>query len=151
LSCTYATNTGLVHWPTFNYCRVDNQNFPLSDKNKIFSFSGSASQKKETTVVFFQLSPSLEFIPLQIFNEFPNLNGILIERSNIPILKKGFFTKKFKTIQYLDLYYNKMQQIEQEAFINLPELKWINLGWNQIESMKINLFKNNIKLEYVGF
>jgi Leucine-rich repeat (LRR) protein len=33
----------------------------------------------------------------------------------------------------------------------LQELKWIDLSWNQIESIKANIFKNNKKLEFISF
>jgi hypothetical protein len=73
LICDYGTDS-YTHWPAFKYCQIKSQNFPLSDKNKAFSFSGSESQKQETTVVDFYGSSIIEFIPLQIFSEFPNLN-----------------------------------------------------------------------------
>jgi Leucine-rich repeat (LRR) protein len=150
LNCNFGTNSFYYLWPTFKECRVINKNFPSSTKNKRFTFSGSIKEKNYTTAVYFHSSPSIDFIPFQIFTEFPNLNGILITWSNIPTLTEGFFTKDFKDIQYLSLYFNNIDQIEEFALINLTELKWIYLGSNQIESIKTNIFKNNQKLEFIG-
>jgi Leucine-rich repeat (LRR) protein len=151
LNCSYGNDSGFIHWPKFKFCRISNQIFQLADKNKTFSFSGSARQKDETTVVWFSSSPSFEFIPLQIFTEFPNLNGIIIWYSHITTLKEGFFTKEFKVIKYLYLYNSQIQQIEEEALINLPELKWIGFSDSHIKTIKTNFFKNNIKLEFISF
>jgi Leucine-rich repeat (LRR) protein len=122
----------------------------MSDKNITFLFGGS-EENQETTGVWFNFSPTIEFIPLQIFSEFPNVNGIIISNSNSSILKKGFFTREFRSIQYLDLAVNKIQHIEEVAFINLIELKWISLYSNQIQSIKTNMFSNNINLENINF
>jgi hypothetical protein len=148
--CEYGTTSGYHSWPTFKYCFVDKKNFPVSAKNKRFDLIGSSAEKDETTAVHLYQSLSIDFIPTEIFNEFPNLNGFLISGSNIPILKEGLFTKDFKDILYLSLWKNKIKQIVNNALTNLPKLKWINLEGNRIELIKTNIFKNNHKLEFIG-
>jgi hypothetical protein len=119
---------------------VSRANFSSSPVSKSFAFTGSNFDKNNATAVWFALSPSIDFIPLEIFNEFPNLNGILISRSNLPILKEELFTDQFKIIQFLDLQYNKITQIESDVFTFLPNLKWIYLGQNKIVNLN-NLFE----------
>jgi Leucine-rich repeat (LRR) protein len=136
-------------WPTFKYCALRNKDFPATVKLEKFSFSGSIENKIDTTAVFLFKSLTIDFIPSEILNEFPNLNGFLISGSNIPTLKEKFFTKQFKIIENLYLYDNKIKQIKKEALINLPELRWIYLSFNQIKSIKRNIFKNNQKLEFI--
>jgi carboxypeptidase N regulatory subunit len=149
LSCGYGESYSHL-WPRFKRCRINYKDFPSSAKNESFTLSGSTEEKNEITAVYFSESPSTDFIPLEIFTEFPNIKGILIEMSNIPILKEGFFTNDFKAIQYLNLWYNKITKIEEFALIDLPELKWIYLGSNLIETIKSNIFRNNQKLEFIN-
>jgi hypothetical protein len=136
-------------WPTFKRCFVSNKDFPSSAKNQSYSFTGSTEEKNNTTAVYFYGRSIIDFIPLEILTEFPNINGIMIYYSNIPTLKEGFFTKYFKDIQYLNLWNNKISKIEEFALIYFTELKWIRLFSNQIESLKTNIFKNNHKLEFI--
>jgi Leucine-rich repeat (LRR) protein len=150
LNCEYRTNQFHL-WPTFKECGVVNKNFLLSDKNAKIIITGSTAEKRDTTAVAFYKSSSIEFIPLEILTEFPNLNGIKIWISNIPILREGFFTEQFEVIQYLYLVALGITQIEENAITNLTELKWIYLHSNQIESIKNKIFKNNKKLEYIDF
>jgi hypothetical protein len=117
LACGYTTFS-LHLWPEFQRCQVSNKEFPSTARSEKFTFSDSTVEKNETTAIWFYLSPSIEFIPLQIFNEFPNLNGLLVSDSNIPTLKENFYTKDFKDILYLYLGSNKISQIDEYALIN---------------------------------
>jgi hypothetical protein len=148
LICRYDADY-LTLWPTHRRCVVSNHNFSSFARNERFSFTGSMKEKNEATVVYFYSSPSIDFIPLEILTEFPNLNGIRIYGSNIPTLEEGFFTKDFKDILYLSLGTNKINQIEENALINLQELKWVDLERNQIESIKTNIFIKSLKLKYI--
>jgi hypothetical protein len=107
LNCEYGNDYWTL-WPTYQYCSVFHRDFPSTAKNERFRITGSTEDKNNTTVVYFDSSPSIDFIPLEIFTEFPNINGIIISDSNIPILKEGFFTKDFQDIQYLNLGSNKI-------------------------------------------
>ncbi len=68
--------------------------------------------------------------------------------SKIEILRVNFFTTEFKNITYLDLSSNGIQQVFN-AFQNLPELRWIVLANNSIDSLLYRVFKNNKKLEVI--
>jgi hypothetical protein len=118
--------------------------------NEFFTFTGLKSEKTEATAISFHSSLTIEFIPLQIFKEFPNINGIFIWTSNIPTLKRNLFPEDFEVILYLFLKENKIKNIEKDSLSNLLKLKWIDLSKNQIESLKENIFNNNIELEYIN-
>jgi Leucine-rich repeat (LRR) protein len=149
LNCHYEKYS-LHLWPTFTYCFIRNKDFSAAAKNKKFTLTGSSTEKNETTALYFDSIPSAFFIPLKMLSELPNVNGIIIQNSNIPLLKEVLFTKEFKVIQHIYLVSNKIKNIETNAFIHLPELKWIDLGENQIESIKTQIFKYNLKMEFIG-
>jgi Leucine-rich repeat (LRR) protein len=112
-------------------------------------FSGSNEQKLETTKIKFNFNERIDFIPLDIFREFPNFNGIAIWNSDLSFSIINLFTKEFNQIKYLDLYNNKIQKIGENTFSELKDLKWICLSYNKIEFIKDEIFKNNLKLEYI--
>jgi hypothetical protein len=119
------------------------------DRNHDFIFSGTAEEKQKTIVVQFDSNSTIQFIPLKIFTEFLKINGIILKYSRISVLKEGFFTEEFESIQYLHLGYKGMREVQKDALIYLTELKWIMLGWNRIEYLKTNIFKTNLKLEFI--
>jgi hypothetical protein len=111
------------------------------------SFSGTSEQKSAATVVWFKEPSKIDFLPKKIFNDFPQLNGISIEDcQSLKTVNDNLFTKDFGAIQYLDLYSNKIETIEANAFQHLPKLKWISLAENQIRSLPHQIFKNNPEL-----
>jgi hypothetical protein len=111
------------------------------------SFTGTPEQKSTTTAVYFHSSPNIDFLPKQIFDYFPNLNGILINGcTSFTTVKNGLFTEDFIPTEYLYLDYNNIETIEANAFQHLPKLKWICLAGNQIKSLPFQIFKNCPKI-----
>ncbi len=111
------------------------------------SFSGTPEQKSAATVVKFESPDRIDFLPKQMLNNFPRLNGILIQEcQTFETVKNDLFTEDFGAIQYLDLCENKIAVIEANAFQHLPKLKWIALDKNQLRSLPHQIFKNNPKI-----
>ncbi len=99
LTCTYGM-TPYILWPSHPYCIMQYVDFSSNFKSQIHSFSGSASQRSEVKVVRIENSPRVDFIPVEVFSEFPNLNGFYLYQSNLPAtIKSGFFTRDFKKIE----------------------------------------------------
>jgi hypothetical protein len=131
-------------WPKFNRCKLSSANLSENYRTIDHTFTGTSAQKSAVTVVHFDRPPTIDFLPKQIPNTFPTLNGMVIEHSNtFKVLKNGFFTKDFSAIQYLCLHYNAIEKIETDVFQHLPNLKLINLSRNQIKSLPYQLFKSN--------
>jgi hypothetical protein len=149
LDCDFHT-WGPLLWPEFKYCLVSKLDLSLSDLNKQYTFTVYSEDRRNITAVQFNKSPTVEFIPLAIFSEFLNINGFMIGESNVPIIKTGLFTIEFNVIEYLYLVENRIQKIEGDAFVNLPNLKWISIFANQIETIHTNTFKKNRRLELIN-
>ncbi len=123
----------------------------MSFQSQVHSFTGSSSEKSQATVVHFAGSNKIDFVPKQIPKEFPNLNGLLYNSSNLPVLKNEFFSADFVVLEYLGLWSNQIASIEPFAFQNLKNLKWLGLRSNKIQSLPFNLFQNNPKLIFLNF
>ncbi len=138
-------------WPEFHQCYLKNVDLSEPFHSQLHSFTGSTSQKSQATAVEFYHSPQIEFIPKEILEEFPNLNGLLVGFSNLPVVKNDLFPEEFVVLEYLDLYVNQIASIEPLAFKHLKNLKWLSLSQNKIKSLPFNLFQNNQKFVYLRF
>jgi hypothetical protein len=129
---------------------VRSVDFSDSFRSEIHSFTGSASQKSELKTFRIYNSPQIDFIPVEVFSEFHNLNGFYLFESKLPAtIKSGFFTKDFDKTGYLSMNSCKIQSIDQDAFKHLIKLRWIRLYNNQIKSFHFLIFKNNPDLIYI--
>jgi hypothetical protein len=147
LLCEYGTKSDYPLWPTFNYCNVSSVDLSEHYKSVEHSFSGTAAQKSAATTVHFERLSQIDFLPTQMLNYFPQLNGLQIWRCDtFTTIRDNFFTSEFNAIQYLGLSINRIATIEANAFQHLPKLKWIALGSNQLRSLPHQLFKNNPEL-----
>jgi Leucine-rich repeat (LRR) protein len=138
-------------WPRFHQCQLYHFDLSESFQSQLHSFTGSTWQKSKTTAVRFRYSSKIDFIPKQIPEEFPNLNGFRFSYSNLPVFKNDLFSEEFVVLEYLDLWYNKIVSIEPFAFKNLKNLKWLRLVDNKIQSLPFNLFQKNPKLILLDF
>ncbi len=102
----------------------------------------------ETTAVEIKQSSKLDFVPVEIIQQFLSLQGLKITHSRIEILRENLFTREFENITFLDLSSNGIQQV-LNAFKNLPKLRWIIVASNSIETLIYRVLKNNKKLEVI--
>jgi hypothetical protein len=140
-------------WPSHYRCNVnlESDDLMLKDKDGESAFIGNSNDKNRATAVGFYFTHQVEFVPNEIFQAFPNLEGLVIWSCKIPVLKEGLFTSEFKSLQYLYLGSNEIENIEKDTFVELVNLKWIALYGNRIEFLNHQLFANNPKLERINF
>jgi Leucine-rich repeat (LRR) protein len=150
LECEFYEAVSSNFWPEAKYCKLFRNVFFNQSLVANTTFTGTPEQKKETNVVHFHQIPILNFIPVEIFEEFPRLNGLIISESNLTTLGDDFFTKQCKNIEYLDLNSDNIYTITSKAFYHLLELRWINLDFNHIDNLSDKIFEDNIKLEYIS-
>jgi Leucine-rich repeat (LRR) protein len=136
-------------WPSHKYCDTTSVDFSVKFETEKHSFSGSAAQKSEIKAFRISQSPQLDFIPLDILTEFPNMDGLVVNSCNLPILKSGLFKAELQKIEHLNLWGNIIEVIEPEAFQFLINLKWLRLGDNNIQSLPYRLFGKNPDLIYI--
>jgi hypothetical protein len=129
---------------------VQNVDLSINYKGESYSFSGSASQKSGLSAFHIYKSPQIDFIPVEVFSDFPNINGFYLYRSNLPsTIRSDFFTKDFYRIEYLGIQDCTFQAIDESAFQYMIYLKWVRLQGNQIQSLPFLIFKSNPNLIYI--
>jgi hypothetical protein len=148
LQCIYERFTPTL-WSSKLQCFNFDVDFSAKFETEKHSFPGHAAGKSEVKILEILKSPQVDFIPLDIFMEFPNLSGLGVCDSNLPTVKAGLFKPEFQNLEYLNLYGNKIETIEPNAFQYLIKLWWIRLYDNKIKSLSYRLFKNNPDLKYI--
>jgi hypothetical protein len=146
LECRYGSTNRNALWPEFKFCEISSVDLSQEYETDKFSFTGTPSQKSAATVLSFVAPTTIDFLPKQILDNFPQLNGISITNSGddtFTIIGDNFFSKDFAAIEYLSLHRNEIESIEANAFRYFPKLKWIKLGRNPLRSLPHPIFKNN--------
>jgi Leucine-rich repeat (LRR) protein len=130
-------------------CEFRNVDLSKKTLNEKLSFTGIQEQKKNATLIQFQESGRVAHVPQNLREEFPNLTVLSITNSEIPIVKNNLFGPQFSWIKDLELFHNKIQIVEEEAFKHLHNLVWIGLYQNQIKSLSAKVFQNNRELKVI--
>jgi hypothetical protein len=148
LRCDYKSGGGFL-WPSFQFCHILRSDFSAKFEAEKHTFTGTPSQKSDTKVVKIHWTDQVDFIPLDIVTEFPNLNGIAIEYANLSTVKEGFFKPELQVIEYLWLAFNQIEVIEPKALQYLTKLQWVSLYGNRIQALPNRIFQNSPDLIYL--
>jgi Leucine-rich repeat (LRR) protein len=143
LNCTFETQYAV------KFCKIENADLTNDTRDSEFTFVGPEVKKRNTNGVIFFKCFDVDFIPTEIFKEFPSINNLAVTRSYIPVLRNDLFTIEFTKIRHLYLAFNQIKTIQSDAFENLRSLRNVYLSSNEIEVMKSNIFKENSKLEKI--
>jgi hypothetical protein len=137
-------------WPKHLLCLTHNANLSITARNDKFSFSGSPEQKIATKTLWFEFKgTAIDFLPTGILTDFPNLNGLILNWADWPIVRSLIFTSHFKRIQHIIIDNCNIEKIADNAFAELTELKWISIWNSRITYLKRETFQHNLKLEYL--
>lgn len=145
LECTYKSRK-VYYWPEYSYCEIANYSFVARDRYQIYQFTGSDEERATATGLHISKADEIEYIPSEIFNEFPKLNGIMMSRCDIPVLTDLLFPPNFDRIRYLDFYKSRISTIHKRAFRHLYNLEYISLLGNRIKTLTESFFSRNHKL-----
>lgn len=88
-------------------------------------------------------SSAIEFIPNEIFEEFPNLNLLMIQSSRLETLQP---TTKCSSLQYFLAPKNRVTAISSNTFINCNQLSVVDLSENEIQSIAPEFLENSTTL-----
>jgi hypothetical protein len=136
-------------WPFHDFCYTSDVDYSANFEAEKHTFTGTPSQKSKVKTFRMYYSPKVDFIPLEIVTEFPNLNGMTIDECNLPTVKEGLFKQELQNIEFLNLGRSKVEVVEPKAFQYLIKLQWIRLWSNKIQTLPSTLFRNNPDLFYI--
>ncbi len=115
LMSDYYADTYYTLWPSPKCCFTSSVDYSAKFETEEHSISinifRSSVQKSEIKFFYIFASSQVDFIPLDILSEFPNLNGIIINRCDLPTVKSGLFKEKLQKFEFLYLAHDSLEAI----------------------------------------
>jgi hypothetical protein len=133
------------------YCQIGYYDLTLKNKNEELVFGNSPSRLSDVGGFKMHDVGTVEFLPKysDLKESFPNLGGIVIQRGNLPVIKKDLFDKSYTAIKHIEIIYAKVQTIEKYALQYLSNLRVLLLNDNQIAALPFAIFANLKELEII--
>lgn len=149
---SYITSELVLDFPEFQakrQCKVLEQD--LLSRTGIISheFSGSSAEKEMVLLVHFTDS-TVEFIPANILENFPNLKGIVVENSTLEELKEGYLFKELGVLKHLQIS-NNLKTVQKNALAVMENLESAWFSNNKIEVLPFAIFSHNHRLRFIDF
>ncbi|CAO1318588.1 unnamed protein product [Diamesa hyperborea] len=95
-----------------------------------------------TTYIDVEIEDSqMYFIPMELFQNIPNLKNLVIRNASIEVIYPNTFSAAFH-LYYLTLSHNNISFLPEDAFKNASDLQSIKLDNNQLISLSENIFKS---------
>ncbi|KAL7014565.1 hypothetical protein ACKWTF_016009 [Chironomus riparius] len=149
LQCTYGSH----HYEVVNdiyQCSADvNISITTQDSACISSVTGShvGTKTNEGVIGFRAVGQNIQFFPLGLQLQFPNIELIHLESCPLKHLHKSDL-KDYKSLVYLCIFNSDLSIIEDGIFDNNQQLKLINFGSNKFLNIEPSAFKNLDKLTH---
>jgi hypothetical protein len=133
------------------YCLIAHYDLTLKNKDEDLVFGHSPSSLSDVGGFKMVDVGNVEFLPKysDLKESFPNLENIVIEGGNLPVIKNDLFDKSYEAIKHIQIIYARVHTIEKNALQYLSNLRVFLLNDNQIANWPLNVFWNNKKLEII--
>lgn len=133
-------------------CSMDDEDYCVFknivvNKNEFVKVVADQLDKSQVLKVDFQTS-TVQTVPQKIFEDFRNLEIILLSKRNVEEMKSGTLTNA-KKLKILDLDRNKLTAIENGAFNGATNLENLFLCCNQLTMFPKKLLSDQTKLQYI--
>lgn len=95
------------------------------------------------------IDQNTNYLPYR-FDVFPNLSFLWVQNSNQKYLLKTDFTNLPK-LEHIHFHEGEIAEIDEDTFVNTPELWYIAISHHKIKSLPKCLFRKLTKLKHVSF
>lgn len=129
---------------SFELCRADALTIenPKTKISKIVDLSSEDDEIITNVTIFAVIDQSMKFIPLKLSELFPELEKLVIVRSELSAILKDDL-RGFSVLKDVVIQDNDLSIIEEGAFDDLPQLEHLDLSSNNIKSLPVNAFHNS--------
>lgn len=139
----------------FDFCVIKEVSLSAIHQNDTFLFTGledSDGKRIAVRSVKFENCFIIDFFPEDaIYEAFPKLDGLIVQKSSIPRIKKDMFGEKFESLKFLEMQENDIRDIHKLSLQYMHKLEWVRFASNQITHINENIFEYNRNLKYIDF
>lgn len=155
IQCDYS-QSGLIQWEMMYICRskgfeirVANQTITnVNDPPPSVKQNSSTRSKNDVRGVYF-MKLTLNFLPIKVFETFPNMKYFGIVDSSLHYLNDGDFIG-YNKLNVLDITDNNIKTLNDNIFNGTTNLLKLGLNSNQIRNISKNTFNGLLKLEVLN-
>ena len=155
LQCDYSQN-GLIQWEMMYICRAKgfeiraaNQTITnVNDPSASVKQNNSTKSKSDVRGVYC-MKLIINFLPLKLYETFPNMKYFGIVDSSLHNINRGDFIGYNKLI-VLDITDNNIRTLNDNILDGATNLIKLGLNSNQIRNISENAFKGLLKLEVLN-
>jgi Leucine-rich repeat (LRR) protein len=120
----------------------------LTEETEDVKFEGDQELRK-SIVSFYIHSSTVDFVPEQLFQVFPKLQNLDVSHSDLGGIVDDYLLIEASPLKSLELKFNEIEEITEEAFKELILLESLSLSSNKLESLPENIFQNNTELKRI--
>ena len=155
MQCDYS-QSGLIQWEMMYTCRaknieirVANQTIEnVNDQSVNFKQNNLTKTKNDVKGLYF-IKLTINFLPLKVFETFPNMKYFGIVDSSLHNLNHGDFSG-YNKLTVLDITDNNIRTLNDNIFDGTTKLLKLGLNSNQIRNISKSAFKGLFKLEVLN-
>lgn len=89
----------------------------------------------------------VEYLPNNLATAFPDLVGIRIRSCSVKSIENHF--RGLPKLEVIDLHRNKIENISEDAFVDLINLEALAMGYNRIKFLAENIFSKLFSLKEI--
>lgn len=155
MKCDYSSS-GLIQWEMMYICRAKgfeirapNQTITnVNDPSASVKQNNSTKSKNDVRGVYF-MKLTTNFLPLKVYETFPNMKYFGIVDSSLHNLNHGDFIG-YNELNVLDITDNNIRSLNNDSFDGATNLLKLGLNSNQIRNISGNAFKGLLNLEVLN-
>lgn len=144
--CSSRSLSATLEW--FYTCESFNMRVMIDD-TKVLSIYGEHNETmtNDDVLVFSNVFTKTRYLPNGIAKKFANLERFYVASSRLKFISRKNFIG-FNKLKNLDLRFNEIETIPDDAFIDLFNLEVLTISGNLIKKLPMNAFVSTMELRY---
>ena len=149
----YSWPANIYNGPYIPFTRCTINGNLTNDQDEVITDPLRNSRSHEITMVHYNHSRRVTFIPNSLFLTFTNLDYLFISSANGFETLKPEYLRNAKKLKRLHIYTNSMRRLNANLFVEANNLEHINFAWNSIESIHRLAFNGlpNLQGVYIDY
>lgn len=151
LNCNYSSNTEYQVIGKIYMCDV--KNFSVTNDDDIVSEVTGTHEDgmaKHNVKLLKIEQQQLPFMPRNLHNFFPNLEGLIIDTSKLKVITKNDLNS-FPKLKLLFIGHNKIDNLPGDLFEGNPDIEWLVYIDNYTKHIAGNLLQQVPRLQFANF
>lgn len=133
-------------------CRCQVTSFDSSIRETITTVSNEGEFNGNYSAIELLLidGVNMKFLPLNIHEHMPNLQGLIIDESNLSSIQRSDL-KFLNSLKFLFIGNNNISELDEDLFVDNPRVEWLTFINNFTKKIGKNILKPLSNLTFANF